>query len=116
MYFDYQNWRCQLRDKKITPRGPIIGPGGVLKPGQQFRPYTRTEFWFFHFCDGPHNKRFKGPCKSLPPDEKRRYGGFSYQNGYVQKFCQKCSAQAPHEVLDYFAKALELWRLADPKQ
>ena len=110
MYFDYREWRCQLRDKEVTINKASGIPNAYAK-------VKRTEFWFYHFCY--HNDpckalaKSKGRCKGAPPGQS----GWSIRrdengNQYKLYWCQKCSKQIPWEVLDYFAKALELWRLA----
>ena len=65
MYFDYHDWRCQLRDKKVT-----LNYGVNLRGMKIIR---HTEFWFYHFCDHP-NKKPNGKTESKPPwREKTRH-------------------------------------------
>jgi len=100
MFFDYQGWRIQLRDKIITPKG-----------NQNFTPYKKTEIYAFQHYE-EHEKR--GPVRTHPPHLKKNNWG--WYKGFLKRWCQTCGKEMPWEVQDYFSKAIELWRLADPKQ
>lgn len=119
MYFDYKDWRCQLRNIAVKPR---LYAANNYRYQVGFIPHTKTEAWFYHFCYSNEytkddRKKTKGKCDSLPPfNQPKMHGGWSLKGGYQRKWCQRCSTEMPLEILDYFAKALELWRLADPNR
>ncbi len=102
MYFDFEGWRCQIRNRVLK----IPSVNTLWLPDLNV---PKTEFWFFHVKCGSYRK---GKTRSHPPHNKQR--GWRVRNGYQIRWCQSCGKEMPWNVLDYFAKALELWRISAP--
>lgn len=100
MYFDYEDWRCQIREKTETSwsaGGPAL---------RNVIPHTLTwyETWFYHWCDGGRQEKGAPRSKCLSATI------LSGKENVTVTECSSCNKRVPKHVHEYFQKAVALWR------
>lgn len=108
MYFDYKGWRVQLRDSRFK----------VRNVSSQLQIVSVSDAWYQHLCFADHPdpklKKVRGRTETTPmliPGKAMRKGRKRI-DGHNIRWCMRCGAESPVEVLNYLSKAADLWASA----